>query len=116
MARHEQLPEDSRRNEEMVSQTELRWTENRPEVIDRYPGDDALLAYEYRLAWQVVACHREAMLDEELESDVPGFDTPISQLAREADARHYGGYQCEDQFREFVENLINLACEYEADA
>jgi hypothetical protein len=116
MARHEQLPEDSRRNEEMVSQTELRWMENRPEVIDRYPGDDALLAYEYRLAWQVVACHREAMLDEELEADVPGLDTPISQLVRDAEARPYGEQPGEEQFREFVENLINLACEHEADA
>jgi hypothetical protein len=116
MARHEQLPEDSRRIEEMVSQTELTWTENRPEVIDRYPGDDALLAYEYRLAWQVIACHQEAMLDEVLEADVPGFDTPIGQLAQEAEARHCRENQSEEQFREFVENLISLACNHEADA
>jgi hypothetical protein len=116
MARHERFSEHSRRIEEMVSQTELRWTENRPEVIDRYPGDDALLAYEYRLAWQVIACHREAMLEEELEADVPGLDTPISQLAQEAEARHCGEYQSEEQFREFVENLISLACDHEADA
>jgi hypothetical protein len=54
-----------------------------PELIDRYPGDDPLLALEYRIALQVILSHKLALLDEAMTADEPGHDTPIHKLAEE---------------------------------
>ena len=116
MARHARFSESSRSIEEMDSRKDQQWTAQGNDGIDRYPGDDILLAFEYRLACQVIACHRDALLEEALETTVPGPDTPIHQLARETEARFYNEYESEEQFREFVEILVSLACEHEADA
>lgn len=109
MTRHEWFPKSSRKVDEMVA-------EQRTAITDRYQGDDILLAYEYRLAWQVIDSHREAMLEEEMATGVPGHDTPISQLASEEDAQQYGESKTEQQFREFVASLIYMSYEHEDDA
>ena len=116
MARHARFSESSRSIEEMDSRKEQQWTAQGNDGIDRYPGDDILLAFEYRLACQVIACHRDALLEEALETTVPGPDTPVGQLARRVEAPDAKEYQSAEQFCEFVETLIGLACEHEADA
>jgi hypothetical protein len=85
------------------------------EIIDRYPGDDPLLALDYRIALQVILSHKIALLEEAMTTDVPGLDTPIRQLAQETASWHSGEHQGMDLLSEFVDSMMSLADEDEAD-
>jgi hypothetical protein len=50
-----------------------------------------------------------------MTTDVPGLDTPIRQLAQETASWHSGEHQGMDLLSEFVDSMMSLADEDEAD-
>lgn len=85
MARHNRYENDSRNRLDVMNSIPESMRTQDPEIISRYPGDDPLLALDYRIALQVILSHKLALLEEAMTADMPGLDTPIGELAQEFD-------------------------------